>query len=273
MSKVAIIIPARYASTRFPGKPLAKIAGKEMLLRVWGVAQKVVSEIEGVAAYVATDDERIENFCKEHDINYIMTSEDCETGTDRVIEAIEKLDEKPEFVVNMQGDNPFCPPWFVADLIKAYNEDNSIMMATPAVNLSWKALDVLREHKKETPFSGTTVTMDFNGDAMYFSKNIIPGVRKEEKIREETETSPVYRQPGLYGYKPETLTMIKSMDKGYYERLEGLEQLRLMENGIKIRCVKNDYREYEDLAYMSGVDTPQDVERAEKLYDKYGDLF
>ena len=272
MSKVAIIIPARYASTRFPGKPLEKVAGKEMLLRVWEVAQTVVKENEGATAYVATDDERIENFCKEHNINYIMTSPDCETGTDRIIEAVEKLDDKPEFVINMQGDNPLCPPWFVGDLVKAYLEDSSIDVATPAINLSWEALDTFRENKKTTPFSGTTVTMDMNGDAMYFSKNIIPAIRKEDKLRETMEMSPVHRQPGLYGYKPSALERLKSMEKGTYERLEGLEQLRFMENGIKVRCVKTDYRHLVDLAYMSGIDTPQDVERAEKLYDKYGEI-
>ena len=272
MSKSVIIIPARYASTRFPGKPLAKIAGKEMLLRVWEVASKVVSNIANVEAYVATDDDRIKEFCKEKNIACIMTSDNCETGTDRVLEAISKLDYDPNFIINMQGDNPLCPPWFVEELIKEYQKDPSIEVATPAVNLSWDALDVLRENKKQTPFSGTCVTMDKKSDAMYSSKNIIPAIRKEDSLREKLATSPVYRQPGLYGYSLNAIKAVKNLEIGFYEQFESLEQLRFMENGIKVRCVKTDYRQFEDLAYMSGVDSPEDVERAETLIAKYGEF-
>ncbi len=272
MRKSVIIIPARYDSIRFPGKPLAKIAGKEMLLRVWEIANIVINNISNVEAYVATDDERIEVFCKENSINYIMTSPECATGTDRIVEAVSKLDTKPDFIINMQGDNPLCPPWFVEELIKTYNEDNSIEVVTPAVNLTWKALDRLIENKKTTPFSGTCVTMDKAGYALYFSKNIIPAIRKEEKHRKTMDSSPVYRQPGLYGYRIDVLEKVPTLEKGYYEDFEGLEQLRFMENGIKVKCVKTNYKDREDLAYMSGIDSPEDVFRAEKLFKKYGEF-
>lgn len=168
--KTLIAIPARYGSTRFPGKPLAKIAGKEMLLRVWENAQKTAAKFEDCHAVVATDDERIADFCKSKNIACVMTSPDCPTGTDRVVEAAESFADRPEFVVNLQGDNPICPPWFVEAVIAEYYNNNAVETVTPVVNLSWEQLDKLRENKKATPFSGTTAVFDKNGDAFYFPK-------------------------------------------------------------------------------------------------------
>lgn len=169
--KTLIAIPARYGSTRFPGKPLAKIAGKEMLLRVWENAQKTAAKFEDCHAVVATDDERIADFCKSKNIACVMTSPDCPTGTDRVVEAAESFADRPEFVVNLQGDNPICPPWFVEAVIAEYYNNNAVETVTPVVNLSWEQLDKLRENKKATPFSGTTAVFDKNGDAFYFPKH------------------------------------------------------------------------------------------------------
>lgn len=270
--KTLIGIPARYASTRFPGKPLAKIAGKEMLLRVWENALKAAAKFDGCEAYVATDDERIVEFCKAKGMNVIMTSEDCLTGTDRIVELAHKMSEKPEFVVNLQGDNPLCPTWFVEAVIGAYYDDNSVDTVTPVVNLSWEELDNLREHKKATPFSGTTAVFDKNGDAFWFSKNIIPAIRKEEKIRAAQPSSPVYRQIGLYGYRMDVLDKIAHLPEGKYEKLEGLEQLRWIENDIKIRCVEVDYRNFQKMASLSGVDSPEDVVRVEKVLAECGEF-
>ena len=268
--KTLIVIPARYGSTRFPGKPLAKIAGKEMLLRGWENAQKAASKFEGCQAVVATDDERIMDFCRSRGIDAVMTSVNCPTGTDRVIEAAEKMREMPEFVVNLQGDNPICPTWFVEAVINEYYKNDRVETVTPVVNLSWEELDKLREHKKETPFSGTTAVFNTEGDAFYFSKNIIPAIRKEEKVRTGMETSPVYRQVGLYGYRLDVLRKIAKLPEGVYEKLEGLEQLRWIENGIKVRCVKVDYRNYGKMASLSGVDSPEDVARVEAVLAEYG---
>ena len=267
--KTLIGIPARYGSTRFPGKPLAKIKGKEMLLRVWENAMSAAKKFEGCEAVVATDDERIMDFCKEHNISAVMTSSDCRTGTDRIVEAADSFAEKPEFVVNLQGDNPICPSWFLEAVIGEYYKDNSIETVTPVVNLKWSELDDLREHKKATPFSGTTAVFDANNDAFFFSKNIIPAVRKEEKLREASEFSPVYRQIGLYGYRYDILKKISSLPEGKYEKLEGLEQLRWIENKIKVRCVEVNYRNYDKMAALSGVDSPEDVARVEKVLDEY----
>ena len=149
--KTLIVIPARYGSTRFPGKPLAKIAGKEMLLRVWENAQKAASKFEGCQAVVATDDERIMDFCRSRGIDAVMTSVNCPTGTDRVIEAAEKMREMPEFVVNLQGDNPLCPPWFIEQLIEAWKNDKEGQVFTPSLHLSWEEYDRMKESKKICP--------------------------------------------------------------------------------------------------------------------------
>lgn len=268
--KTLIGIPARYASTRFPGKPLAKIAGKEMLLRVWENALSAAAKFEGCEAVVATDDGRIMDFCKAHDIKAVLTSETCPTGTDRIIEAADSFANRPEFVVNLQGDNPICPTWFVEAMISAYYNDNSVETVTPVINLKWAELDNLREHKKVTPFSGTTAVFDDKGDAFYFSKNIIPAIRKEDKQREKGEFSPVYRQSGLYGYRYDILKKISSLPEGFYEKLEGLEQLRWIENHIKVRCVKVDYKGFDKMAALSGVDSPEDVARVEAVLAEYG---
>jgi 3-deoxy-manno-octulosonate cytidylyltransferase (CMP-KDO synthetase) len=270
--KTLIGIPARYGSTRFPGKPLAKIAGKEMLLRVWENALKAAAKFEGCEAYVATDDQRIVDFCHSHNINVMMTSENCLTGTDRIVELAHKMPERPEFVVNLQGDNPLCPTWFVEAVISAYYKDNSVDTVTPVVNLSWEELDNLREHKKQTPFSGTTAVFGANGDAFWFSKNIMPAIRKEDKVRAAMATSPVYRQIGLYGYRCDVLDKIAALPEGKYEKMEGLEQLRWIENGIKVRCVEVDYRNFQKMASLSGVDSPEDVARVEAVLAECGEF-
>lgn len=268
MVKTLVVIPARYGSTRFPGKPLAKIAGKEMLLRVVEIAKKGTKNTEA-RIVVATEDERILNFCQEHNIECLMTSDACKTGSDRVCEAVKTLGIKPEFIINLQGDNPVCPPWFIEELIKAFESDKSVDLVTPVTELSWEALDKLRDSKKTTPFSGTTCVADKNGYALWFSKNIIPAIRKEDSLREKGDKSPVLRHIGLYGYKYDSLFRFKELEESSYEKLEGLEQLRFLENGMKIKVAKVDYGAFEG---MSGVDSPEDVLRAEALFQKYGEF-
>lgn len=189
-----------------------------------------------------------------------------------MVEAAESFADRPEFVVNLQGDNPICPPWFVEAVIAEYYNNNAVETVTPVVNLSWEQLDKLRENKKATPFSGTTAVFDKNGDAFYFSKNIIPAVRKEEKVRAAMPMSPVCRQVGLYGYRMDILRKIAKLPEGVYEKLEGLEQLRWIENGIKVRCVKVDYRNFEKMSSLSGVDSPEDVARVEAVLAETGEF-
>lgn len=269
MSRTAIIIPARYASTRLPGKPLAMIAGKTMLQRVVEIAQAAASTHSGVSVTVATDDERIEAHCKSIGVAFVRTSPDCATGTDRVADAAKQLKEKVDFILNLQGDAPLTPPDFLTRMIDAFFQ-SPCDAVTPVTRMTWAQLDKLRQNKLATPFSGTTAAFDEKtGKAFWFSKNIIPAMRKEDSLRPKGELSPVYRHIGLYGYAPEMLQRYGTLPEGFYEKLEGLEQLRVIEAGYFLRCVPV---EYGTRASMSGVDSPEDISRAEALIAQHGEL-
>ncbi len=269
MSDTLIVIPARYGSSRFEGKPLVKIAGKELLLRVYENAIVAAKSFNNTDVVVATEDERIKTFCDDNNVPCVMTSDTCKTGTDRVLEAVEKMDLKPEFVINLQGDSPFCPPWFLEEMLSTYEKDKEIQVITPCVRLAWEELDVLREEKKVTPFSGTTCVFDDNHDALWFSKNIMPAIRNEDDMRKKDEKSPVFRHIGLYGYTYDMLKKFTTMAEGYYERIEGLEQLRLLENKIKIKIVEVETRGYDATV---DIDYKEDISRAEELLIKQGEL-
>jgi 3-deoxy-manno-octulosonate cytidylyltransferase (CMP-KDO synthetase) len=259
--KTAIIIPARYGSKRFPGKPLAKIAGKTMLERVLDIAKKAASSDKNITYTVTTEDERISDYCKEIDTPCIMTPDTCQTGSDRVLAAMHKLEDKPDAIINIQGDTPFTPVSVVEALIEALKQKPVPEVVTPVQHLSWKELDEMREAKKSSPFSGTTVIMDDKYRAVWFSKNIIPAIRKEEKLRSSVDLSPVWRHIGVYGYRSDILEKFCSLPQGHYEKLERLEQLRMLENSINVRCIPVEL----SAGILSGIDTPGDLERAEKL--------
>lgn len=165
-------------------------------------------------------------------------------------------------MINLQGDAPLTPPDFIAALIKSY-EQAPTDVVTPVTQLTWEQLDNLRKNKETTPFSGTTAVFnESTGKAFWFSKNIIPAMRKEEALREKSPLSPIYRHIGLYGYARDMLRRFNDLPEGTFENLEGLEQLRILENGFDIRCVTVDYR---GRPSMSGVDSPEDIARCEKL--------
>lgn len=260
--KIAIIIPARYNSTRFPGKPLAMLFGKTMLQRVVEIAKNAILEFSSSTIVVATDDERISSHCDDIGVRWVETSPSCATGTDRVESAVEKLGGDFDFIVNLQGDAPLTPPDFVSAMIGSFKE-SPCDIVTPVVQLDWSELDKLRERKKITPFSGTCAVLNQGtGDALWFSKSIIPSIRDEIFFREKASMSPVYRHVGLYGYSRDMLRKYGELPTGYYETLEGLEQLRALEHGYKIRCVSVSYR---GRPSMSGVDSPEDLSLAESL--------
>jgi 3-deoxy-manno-octulosonate cytidylyltransferase (CMP-KDO synthetase) len=272
VAKVVIVIPARYASSRFPGKPLAEICGRPMLRRTYDVAMLSSRGVD-CEVVVATEDRRIVDFCGSQGINCMMTSDSCRTGTDRVCEAVKKLSYRPEFIVNLQGDAPLTPPWFITRMIEKFFESGTVdsqLLVTPACVLSWEGLDRLRENKKTTPFTGTTLTMNQKtSEAIWFSKNIIPAIRDEKKYREAGKFSPVLQHIGLYGYGYDMLTRFATLREGYYEKLEGLEQLRVIENGYRIKVVIVDYRGRPSSA---GVDTPEDLKRAEAIVNEFGEF-
>ena len=267
--RAIVIIPARYGSARLPGKPLTLIAGRTMLSRVYGIARAAARGRSGIDVIVATDDARIGAHCDEIGAPWVMTPVSCPSGTDRALAALEQLQQAYDRIINLQGDAPLTPPDFVTAMLGAFESDPAIEVVTPAVRLSWTELDGLRQQKEDAPFSGTCVVVDARGDARWFSKQIIPAMRSEAALRREGGLSPVLRHVGLYGYTRRMLETYVTLPIGHYERHEGLEQLRLLEHGHRVRVVEVDYR---GRAAMSGVDSPRDVARAEALIARHGEL-
>lgn len=265
---IAIVIPARYGSTRFPGKPLTLIGGKSMLHRVYSLAQKSCAGLDNVTILIATEDTRIADHAASFGAQCVMTSDACKTGSDRVLEAVAQMDQRPDFVLNLQGDAPFTPPQMIRTIIDTWQDNPSLTVVTPVVQLRWAELDQLRDNKKITPFSGTSCVTDPSGQALWFSKTIIPAIRKEDALRQKNEFSPVKQHIGLYGFRTDILERFVTLPEGVYENLEGLEQLRLLENHIPIQTVTVDV-----VAGMAqaGIDSPEDVARAEDMLEKYGD--
>ena len=251
--KPLIVIPARYASTRFPGKPLAEIGGVAMLERTAKIAKDVGAYV------VATDDERIEQFCADRDIPVVMTDPDLPSGSDRAKAAADLFDPSADIIVNLQGDAPFTPPAYLQACLDALRDDADADIATPVVPLSWAALDALREAKQSTPFSGTCAIVGEDSRAIWFSKNIVPALRKEDRLRAESEVSPVLQHVGLYAYRKRALNRYVTLPPSPYEQLEGLEQLRALEAGMIIACA----RVAPHALSQAGIDTPEDLARAE----------
>lgn len=221
-----------------------------------------------VQLVVATDDERIRAHADELGVRAVMTPVSCPTGTDRALAALQVLGGEFAAVLNIQGDTPLTPPAIIAAMVGAIAEDPTREVITPVVPLSWAELDALRTQKVTTPFSGTTVIRLPDGRAAWFSKQIIPAIRNEEKLRAASAVSPVYRHIGIYSYRTDILERYVSLGEGFYEKLEGLEQLRALEHGITIHTVIVNPG---DRPSMSGVDSPEDVARAEALIAAYGE--
>jgi 3-deoxy-manno-octulosonate cytidylyltransferase (CMP-KDO synthetase) len=263
MSKPLIVIPARMASTRFPGKPLAEIAGVSMVRRT----AKIASDLGSADHVVATDHAEIFNHCETYDIPVVMTAPDLPSGSDRALAAADLYQVDADIIVNLQGDAPFTDPAHIREIIDRL-KDTDADIATPAIQLDWTALDSLREDKRTTPFSGTTV-IESEGMAVWFSKTIIPAIRKEDDLRKIDPLSPVLRHIGLYGFKRKALARFTKLPQSHYEKLEGLEQLRALEDGMRIAIVKVEPPRISS----PGIDTPADLARAEALIEMYGDPF
>ncbi len=266
--KLAIAIPARYGSTRFPGKPLAMISGKSMLQRVVDVAHKAAEHYDDISVFVTTDDKRIADHAEDIGVACISTSSSCPTGSDRVLSAIRQMSDWPDFIVNLQGDAPFTPPAIITKMLDTFAENPQLEVITPVHRLSWGDLDRLKESKKTTPFSGTTAVINANDKALWFSKTIIPAMRKEADLRARESLSPIHQHIGLYGFRSDILEKFCSSDEGTYEALEGLEQLRMLENGISIHTITMDIK---DGMIQSGIDSPEDINRAESHILNHGE--
>ena len=267
--KTAIIIPARYASTRFPGKPLALINGRSMLSRVYQKGMNAAANDKNISVMIATDDNRIAAHAKGIGARCVMTSAECATGSDRVLQAAVNSGESYDFLISLQGDAPFTPVSVLKALIDTISDNPKLEVVTPVHRLSWIDLDALRAAKKSTPFSGTTCIRTPDGRALWFSKNVIPAIRDEKKMREGSAAlSPVWQHMGVYGYRTDILQHFVKLPQSPYEKLEGLEQLRFLENGISIQTVEVSA---EHGPLQSGIDSPEDLARAEAMIKQFGD--
>lgn len=263
-----IVIPARFGSTRLPGKPLHPIAGQPLLRRVAAVAHQAAARTGNVDVLVATDDERIVTAATGWGLETVLTSPTISSGSGRTLAAMRATGRRYELVVNLQGDAPFTAPEHVAEILAAARSGDADV-TTPVVRLDWARLDALRAHKRTTPASGTTCMRAEDGRALWFSKAILPFMRNEAALRAETALSPVLQHVGLYCYRPAALEAFEAAPPTRSEQLEGLEQLRLIEIGLDIRAVEVAPARIT----MSGIDSPADVERAERLIAEHGDPF
>ncbi len=240
--KLIGIIPARYASTRFPGKPLAILGGKTVIERVYEKVSSVLSD-----CYVATDDQRIADAVEAFGGRVVMTSADHKSGTDRIAEAIEKIGGDFDVVVNVQGDEPFIHPEQIVTLCHCF-DDPETQIAT--LGKPFESIEAA-----ENPNS-PKIVVDNRGFALYFSRSIIPFVRGVDR-QEWLDHYPFLKHLGLYAYRREVLLAVTRLPQSSLEKAESLEQLRWLQNGYRIR-VGITHQE------TVGIDTPEDLERAEK---------
>lgn len=264
--RALIVVPARYGSKRLPGKPLAVIAGHTLLARTVDIARGAARVCDDVEVVVATDDARIAAHASEIGIAAVMTDANISSGTGRSLAAALAQRERPSIVVNLQGDAPFTPVTAVTALIDALRQGDDDV-ATPVVPLDWAALDRLRAAKATTPFSGTTAVVGDDGRALWFSKSILPAMRGEAAMRARGESCPVLRHVGLYAYRFAAIERFEALGVSRYEALEGLEQLRVIEAGMATRAITIE----PPTLSMSGIDSPEDIERAEDLIAALGD--
>jgi 3-deoxy-manno-octulosonate cytidylyltransferase (CMP-KDO synthetase) len=230
-----ILIPARYQSSRYPGKPLVELkgsggAGKPLIQRSVEAARRVRG-VSGV--FVVTDDDRIADACTSFGVGVIMTSPECRNGTERCAEALSSLHE-PDLVINFQGDALLTPPGFVEALIDRMRDDSDAMVATPALRLRSAEVRALQAEEGAGRVGGTTVVTDGGGRALYFSKRLIPHLPAGAL---DGEMSPVRLHVGVYAYRPEALERYAVAPASELETLEGLEQLRFLAAGVPVAVV------------------------------------
>lgn len=244
---IAGIIPARYASTRFPGKPLVMIAGKSMIRRVYEQASLALDMV-----CVATDDQRIHDAVTAFGGKVVMTSPHHQSGTDRCAEAADKIAVMegiiPDAVINIQGDEPFIRPEQI-DLLASCFDDPSVEIAT-----------LVRKVEPDDDLKNPNhpkVVLDLSGNAIYFSRSVIPYLRDVPEA-EWPSRHTYFKHIGLYGYRTDILKKLTSLPRSPLEKAESLEQNRWLENGFRIRTKVTVWESI-------GIDTPEDLERVEKI--------
>ena len=241
--KFMAIIPARYASTRFPGKPLAVLGGKTVIQRVYEQVSSVLSEV-----YVATDDQRIYDCVEGFGGKAVMTREDHKSGTDRIEEAVEKIGTDADVIINVQGDEPFIQPSQVETLMHLFDASETQIGTLGKLFESMEAV--------ENPNSPKIAT-DNRGFALYFSRSVIPYIRGKER-NDWFGQYPFLKHLGIYAYRREVLAEVTRLPQSSLEKAESLEQLRWLQNGYRIRVGLTDVE-------TIGIDTPEDLQRAEQF--------
>lgn len=249
--KYLVVIPARYESSRFPGKPLARIGGEEMIVRVCRQVEKT-----GLPLAVATDDQRIYDCVERNGFRAVMTSRDHKSGTDRVREAAEKIGDNPDVVINVQGDEPFINPLQIEKLKEVFESDPTAKIAT-----------LVKKFDKNDGFEAlfdpnlVKVTFSSKGKALYFSRSIIPYVRKAE-WKEWLDNAEFHTHIGVYAYRREVLDEITELPMSDLEKAESLEQLRWLENGYPVNVALTEFS-------TIGIDTEDDLRKAEEFLTEH----
>ncbi|WP_147126618.1 3-deoxy-manno-octulosonate cytidylyltransferase [Shimia ponticola] len=260
-----IVIPARYASTRYPGKPLVSLTGASgqamsLIERSWRAAI-AVNGVERVV--VATDDDRIRTACEAFGAEVVMTSPECANGTERVAEAVKNMGADHEIIVNLQGDAPLTPAWFVEALVAAMRDAPLADIATPVLRCDGRALNGFLDDRKAGRVGGTTAVFGAGNRGLYFSKEVIPYTGQD--YADDAET-PVFHHVGVYAYRPAALAAYPTWPVGPLETLEGLEQLRFLEQGRDVLCVEVDGK---GRAFWE-LNNPEDVPRIEAILSELG---
>ena len=237
------IIPARYASTRFPGKPLAVLGGKTVIQRVYEQVKSVLSDV-----YVATDDERIFSCVESFGGKAVMTRKDHQSGTDRIQEAVEKTATQADVIIHVQGDEPCIQPSQIQTLMQLF-DDPSTQIGT--LGKLFESIEAV-----ENPNSPKIVT-DMKGFALYFSRSVIPYIRGKER-QDWFSEYPFLKHLGVYAYRREVLSEVTKLPQSSLEKAESLEQLRWLQNGYRIRVGMTDVE-------TVGIDTPEDLQRTEEF--------
>ena len=235
------IIPARYASSRFPGKPLALLCGKPVIQRVYEQVSQVLDDV-----YVATDDSRIYDAVVAFGGRAIMTSSSHQSGTDRIAEAVDKIGGDYDVVINVQGDEPFIQPVQIQTLCQCFDD-----AATEIATLGKRFTDMESVESANSP----KIVVDRRGFALYFSRSVIPYVRGQERATWLSHY-PYFKHLGIYAYRRKVLSEVTLLEQSPLEKAESLEQLRWLENGYRIKVAETAFE-------TVGIDTPDDLRKAE----------
>ena len=262
---VLICIPARYESTRYPGKPLVPLRGaggeaRSLVQRTWEAAQQVPGAPRVV---VATDDDRIRDAAQAFGAEVVMTSSNCHNGTERCAEALKALGGGYDMVVNLQGDAPLTPVWFIEDLIAGLNAEPTAEVATPVLRCDGRALNGFLDDRRAGRVGGTTAVFSQDNRALYFSKEVVPYT---STVYPDDAATPVFHHVGVYAYRPSALAAYPLWSIGPLETLEGLEQLRFLEQERPLLCVEVEARGRQ----FWELNNPQDVPKLEAMMAEMG---